>query len=227
MTHRMSALALLLATACQPGLPSVMKEPPVPNLDWEPPAQNAAFTVPGPPPSPRPLVVATSGGERCPLLLLLEDGRVYRCSAGALQAGRVPDAEALHARFLGLRLLSAPPLVDVVPSDVDSPGTTVCVSEAPGWVCASVSSMWPGRPREEHEAAARGAPIQPRAAHPGELGPPALTAYARPVPEPVLAANDLLLSLEVEWTPAEDHPVSDHLYAMETARLRSLGLVIK
>jgi len=105
----------------------VTKEPPVPNLDWEPPAENAAFTVPEPPPSPRPQVVATSDGEPCPLLLLLEDGRVYRCSAGALQAGRIPDAEALHARFLGL--LSAPPLVDVVPSDVDSrsrahPGTS-------------------------------------------------------------------------------------------------------
>jgi len=229
VTRQLAALscALTLGSACQPVSSSLTKEPPVPNLDWDPPAQNAPFTVPEAAPMPRPLVVATSGGDSCPLLLLLEDGQTYRCSWGDLEVGRVSDAAGLHARFQALELLSAPPQVDVVPSDVDSPGTTVCVSEEQGWICVSVSSMWPGRLREEHEAAALGAPIQPRPAAPGELAPPALTAYARPVPEPMLAANDLLLSLHVEWTRAERHPVGDYLHAIETARLGAMGMVIK
>ncbi|GAB5545690.1 MAG: hypothetical protein SangKO_054500 [Sandaracinaceae bacterium] len=227
--RRSFGFALILASACQPEAFRTMKERPVPNLDWEPPSRNAPFVVQTPMPSPRPLVIATSGRDDCPLLLLFADGLAFSCRHRVQRlVGRVEDPRALHARFAALDLLSAPPVTDVVPSDADSPGMGVCVSREHDWVCVDVGSMWPGRPREEHEAAARGAPIPPPPFAPGELAPPPLTVYTTPAPEPMLAANDLLLSLDVEWAPTDTPPPHlDYLRDVDTAHLRAMGLVIK
>lgn len=58
--------------------------------------------------------------------------------------------------------------------------------------------------------------------------PPRSSAVATPAPEPLLAANDLPLSLDVEWAPTDRPPPHlDYLRDVDTAHLRAMGLVIK
>lgn len=187
--------------------------------------RSSRFRVPRTPNGPRPVIVAWEMSHcNRPTFVLYDDGSWLRdplederCGEHLLSGRLAPLARhALHRAMLdaGLESLPAETYVQAI---AGGNHTTIAVHESgETWIATMVVGLLPRRPRAIHELAARDV-VMPE---PGVLALP--VSYLRPVPEPFLAANDLLVQLDL---PADGRttviPASAEIDAL---LLRTLGI---
>jgi hypothetical protein len=168
-----------------------------------PPERNAPLAVPHRGNGARPLVIAWEYSRRSrPSFVLYEGGLWVRLvdvwlSNERYVVGRVTaeDAQRFHRSMIETDLLSVPPGARVNPSLVDGNTMVIGVRDRARWIVASVAAMRARWTRQEHERAGRGEPhlLSPD----GGIASWSMDMqYARPVPEPFLAANDLLVRFD-------------------------------
>lgn len=183
------------------------------------------FRVPRTPSGPRPVVVAWEMSH-CgrPTFVLYDDGSWLRdplendrCGDALLTGRLAPLARhALHRAFLDAGLASMP--AEMYAQDIAGGNcTTIAVHEGgETWIATGVIGLLPRRPRSIHELAMRDV-VMPE---PGSYALP--VSYVRPVPEPFLAANDLLVAFDA---PAERRTTVIPADAeIEALLLRALGI---
>jgi hypothetical protein len=166
---------------------------------------------------PRPLVIAKGIPPDGPIFALYEDGRWFRATEETLTRGTElhyltgtlspTEAQRLHARFRSIDLLSLPPYLNLDRAVAcGGANMTVCTSRGSDWSCVSVDQILPLRTRAEYEIGAVRDRASPDFTRPDgrTIQPP---YYDRPVPEPVLAFNDLVLGIDVSHADTHRGPL--------------------